>query len=252
MFRTLRVASIGLVAAIAIAGGCQRRASLTAIVAGGDGPPTLVLLHGYGSSAERWLPFTQTIRWPAHGRFVFPQGPEVMARTDGGEGGRAWWPLDIAAYVPHGATAADLSGSRPAGLTAAAALVRDLLDERRTVAPGPIVLGGFSQGAMVASEVAFDSDTPLSALVILSGTIVDERAWARHLHARRGLPVFLAHGRQDHTLPFEAADRLRGTLEAAGLRVTWFPFDGGHDIPAPVVVALNEFLARLHLSTFAS
>src|SRR5688572_20648935 len=34
---------------------------LRTIVSGGGGPPTLVLLHGYGSSAEKWAPFTQTI-----------------------------------------------------------------------------------------------------------------------------------------------------------------------------------------------
>jgi phospholipase/carboxylesterase len=208
-----------------------------------------VLLHGFGSSAERWMPFTRTIRWPAQGRFVFPQGPDVMVRTDPGQGGRAWWPLDIASYVAAGTAAADLSGARPEGLKVAASLVEDRLDDRRTVPRGPVVLGGFSQGAMVASEVAFRSGTPLSALVILSGTIVDERSWESHFQERRGLPVFVAHGRQDETLPFETANRLRQKLEAAGLQVTWFPFDGGHDIPAAVVVALNDFLARLHLGS---
>jgi phospholipase/carboxylesterase len=74
---------------------------------------------------------------------------------------------------------------------------------------------------------------------------VDERSWESRFNQRRGLPVFIAHGRKDRTLPFEAADRLRQKLEAAGLQVTWFPFDGGHDMPASVVVALNDFLARL-------
>ena len=99
---------------------------------------------------------------------------------------------------------------------------------------------------MVASEVAFRSRVPLSALVILSGTLVDERSWESHFSERRGLPVFMSHGRQDGTLPFAAADRFRHKLEAAGLQVTWCPFDGGHEIPAAVVIALNEFLDRLH------
>jgi hypothetical protein len=29
--------------------------------------------------------------------------------------------------------------------------------------------------------------------------------------------------------------------------VTWFPFDGGHEIPEGVVVALNAFLKHLPL-----
>ena len=140
-----------------------------------------------------------------------------------------------------------MSSARPPGLKRAASLVENLLDERGIVPRGPVVLGGYSQGAMVASEVAFRSRVRLSALVVLSGTFVDEREWESHFGERRGLPVFLAHGRQDSTLPFEAADRMRRKLEAAGLQVTWCPFDGGHDIPAAVVVALNDFLARLHL-----
>jgi predicted esterase len=46
-------------------------------------------------------------------------------------------------------------------------------------------------------------------------------------------------------LPFAAADRLRLKLEAAGLKVTWSPFEGGHEIPARVVIALNEFIDGL-------
>ena len=229
----------------AIAAGCAHRPPLAAIVAGGSGPPTFVLLHGYGSSAEGWAPFTQTIRWPAPGRFVFPQGPEVMARTDGAPNGRAWWPLDLPSYVPAGGQLPDLSAARTPGLELAASLTEDLLADRRRVPRGPVVLGGFSQGAMVVSEVAFRSRVPLAALVILSGTPVNERSWESHYDDRRGLPVFISHGRQDGTLPFAAADRFRRTLEAAGLQVTWCPFDGGHEMPATVVVALNEFLARL-------
>lgn len=238
-----------LLGVIATAGGCDRRIPLTTIISGGNSPPTLVLLHGYGSSAEQWAPFTHTIRWPARGRFVFPQGPDVMARTDGSPDGRAWWPLELGSYIPAGGAAPDLSGARPPGLKLAASLVGDLLHDHRRVPRGPVVLGGFSQGAMVASEVAFRSHAPLSALVILSGTLVDEASWRRQLDERRGLPVFLAHGRQDSTLPFAAADRLRQELEAAGLQVTWCPFDGGHEVPATVVIALNEFLDRLHLGS---
>ena len=55
------------------------------------------------------------------------------------------------------------------------------------------------------------------------------------------MPVFLAHGRSDPVLPFAVAERFRAKLEAAGVRVTWVPFDGGHEIPAAVIIALNTF-----------
>jgi phospholipase/carboxylesterase len=149
--------------------------------------------------------------------------------------------------IPPGQSLPDLSQTRPAGLKDAARLVEDLLEALRRDPGGPIVLGGFSQGAMVASEVAFRSDVELRALVLLSGTLVDEASWERHFDRRRGTPVFLAHGRADQTLPFAAAERFRVKLEAAGVKVTWVPFDGGHELPATVVIALNRFIEGLPL-----
>jgi phospholipase/carboxylesterase len=236
-------------AAVAVAaGGCLfSRPRLQTIVWGGEGPPVYVLLHGYGSSPEKWIPFTQTIWLPPGGRFVFPRAPETTTPPDGPPDGRAWWRLDLGSHIRPGHAIPDLSATSPPGIKTSAALVRDLLQDLRRRKGPPVVLGGFSQGAMVASEVAFMSDASLTALVLLSGTIVDEPAWTARLYRRRGLPVFLAHGRADPVLPFDAAERLRTKLEAAGMIVTWHPFDGGHEIPAEVVVALNTFLRSLRL-----
>jgi phospholipase/carboxylesterase len=61
---------------------------------------------------------------------------------------------------------------------------------------------------------------------------------------RKGMPVFMSHGRADNILPFDLAERLYADLIAAGLTVTFVSFDGGHEIPEAVVTALGEFLAR--------
>lgn len=242
------VVLVGAFALLAGAPGCKRRPPLATIVSGGTGPPTLVLLHGYGSSAERWAPFTGTIRWPAGGRFVFPQGPERTVPPDGPVDGRAWWRIDLASHIPRGKSIPDLSNDRPPELKTAASLVVDVLTDRSSVPRGPLVLGGFSQGGIVASEVAFRSRVRLSALILLSPTLVDEPSWEYHFRERRRMPVFIAHGRADTVFPFEVSDRYRQKLEAAGIPVTWCPFEGGHEIPAAVVVALNEFIDRLHLA----
>jgi len=209
----------------------------------GAGSQSLILLHGFGSAPVEWLPFTSTIR-PVRGRrFVFPEalgpGPSGM--------GRGWWPLDLSSHL-DGTGLPDLSHVRPAGLADASARVRSLLGEveARLASPrGTTILGGFSQGGMVSAEIAFRSDTPLKALVLLSPTTVDEASWRAGMAARRGLPVFLSHGRRDAVLSFAASQRLAGLLRDAGLVVTWVPFEGGHDMPTEVVVALNLFLANV-------
>jgi phospholipase/carboxylesterase len=218
---------------------------LSAITKGGKGPPTIVLLHGLCSSEKDWLPFAKSIRLPLGTRFILPRGPESAQRSDGAPTGRAWWPLDLTPHMRHGALGADLSAEKPAGIEQAALAVRALLDRRGNRATQPFILGGFSQGAMVAAQVAFHSDEPLRALVLLSGTLVDEASWKDNYAKRKGLHVFIAHGRADPTLSFEIAERMQSEMAAAGMLVTWFPFDGGHETPADVVTALNEFLAHL-------
>jgi len=212
---------------------------------GGKGPPTLVLLHGYGSSAEQWMPYTQTIPFPPAGQFLFPQGPEIVARKDGLLHGRAWWDLALAAHLRAGKPGVDLTREDPRGLQHAANLVRTALSREGNSTVHPFILGGFSQGAMVACEVAFASDTPLAALVILSGTPQELAGWQLGMAARKRLPIFMSHGRADDILPFDLAEKLHADLVAAGLPVTFVPFDGGHQIPEEVVIALGKFLVRV-------
>jgi phospholipase/carboxylesterase len=218
---------------------------LQVIAKGGKGPPDIMLLHGYGSAAEYWLPYTQTIPFPPAGRFLFPQAPETVARKDGRRDGRAWWDLDLAAHLRPGNLGVDLTQEDPRGIERAAHLVRRALAREGNAADRLFVLGGFSQGAMVSCQVAFTSDEPLAALVLLSGTPVDRAGWREQMSRRKGLPVFMAHGRADNILPYDLADRLRADLVAAGLAVTFVPFDGGHEIPGEVVAALGKFLAGL-------
>jgi len=213
-------------------------AALDAIVRGGDGPPSLVMLHGYGSNANDWLQFEHKLQVPGNGRLVFPQGP-----LRGPNGARGWWWLNIEGHIPEGERYPDFSTASPGGLTVASSRVRRLL----VSVPQPIVLGGFSQGAMLSAEIAFQTDQDVAALVLLSGTTVNEAAWAERFPGRRLMPMFIAHGRQDGVLPFATMERFQERLKATGLNVTWFPFDGGHDIPDEVIAALNQFLAGVKL-----
>jgi len=211
---------------------------------GSKGPPTLVLLHGYASSAEHWIPYGLTIPFPPQGRFLFPMAPYHVARPDGQIDGRAWWNLDLAAHRRSVGLGVDLREEDPAGLMRAARLVRNTLDAEGNAAKRPFILGGFSQGAMVACEVAFASNEPLAALVILSGTPNDRAGWSAGMAARKAMPVFMAHGRADDVLPFDLAEKLHQQMVAAGLSVTFVAFEGGHEIPGEVVAALGAFLAK--------
>ena len=236
------------------AGGCRPISTSTAqdgsglrTIEAGTGAVPFVLMHGYGSTAAEWIPFTYTIRLPAGRRFVLPEGPETTQPPDGPRNGRAWWRLGLDAHRRPGDGLPELSRTSPPGLAASNRRIRALLAELAAGSNYPRerqMLAGYSQGGMIAADIAFRTDEPLDALVLLSPTIVDEPAWRTGMPRRRGLRVFISHGRRDTVLPFDVSDRLQQAMREAGLRVTWVPFDGGHEVPAQVVIALNTFLGQ--------
>ena len=109
---------------------------------------------------------------------------------------------------------------------------------------GHIVLGGFSQGAMLSCDVALRSARPLAGLVLMSGTLLAEDEWRRGMAARAGLKVLMSHGDRDPLLPIAGAERLRDLFTTAGLDVTWRPFHGQHEIPGQVLDELSVLLGR--------
>lgn len=213
------------------------RAPLDAIVHGGGGPPSVVLLHGYGSRAEDWIQFESRFSLPPHTRLIYLQGP---LRTPW-SGRRGWWWLNLNGHKPPGEPFADYSKVHPRGIRVASRLVRNHL---ATIAQ-PIILGGFSQGAMTSAEVAFNSDQRLAGLILLGGTTVNEEGWAERFAQRRDLPIFIAHGRRDSVLPFAQMEKFAERLRSSGLDVTWLPFDGDHGIPEQVVAGMNAFVRHV-------
>ena len=117
-----------------------------------------------------------------------------------------------------------------------------LATETLSVHPGSLALGGFSQGAMLSTDLVLHSDIPFAGLALLSGTLISKHEWLTRLPYRHGLPVFQSHGIDDPILAFSMAQQLREHIKTAGLPVSWVEFRGGHEIPVPVLQGLGTFL----------
>ena len=207
---------------------------------GGDGP-LVVLLHGFGAPGTDLVPLWRELRAPPNTRFAFPEAPLAL---DADGDSRAWWMIDLAKFesaLMRGELR-DLTRDVPQGLAEARAQVGAVLDA--LVEDGtPIVLGGFSQGAMLALDVALRTERPLAGLVLLSGTLLAEDEWIPLMPERKGLAVLQSHGRLDPLLPFSIAERLRDELTAAGLSVNFVPFNGGHEIAGSVIDGIDALFA---------
>lgn len=218
-------------------------AGLRSLVVEPDAPAhgTVFLLHGHGMYAEDLAPFAHT--FGVHARFVVPQAPVVVSA-----GGYAWWPLDEerrSAALAAGPR--DLWAESPPGLEAANRQLQSLVHEAgERWGLGAIALVGFSQGGMLACDVALRGARSVTALAALSASRIGLSAWTGHLDRVRGLPVLVAHGSRDSDLAFAAGEALRDMLAGAAADVTWVPHAEGHVIPLPVWRALRRFLeARL-------
>jgi phospholipase/carboxylesterase len=233
--RTTQIADLR----VHIAGGADRDG-------GGDGP-IVVLLHGFGAPGDDLVSLWRTLAAPVGTRFVFPEAPIDLGGAYGN--GRAWWYIDLEARMRRQAQGRPPDPRDiPEGLDAARSKVDALLGELAGVLgapPAKIVLGGFSQGAMLSLDVALRTAHPVGGLVLMSGTHIAADEWAARYDHLRGVPVFMSHGRDDELLPFAVSDALRGELESRGLPVKWMPFRGGHGIPWEVLDAVGAFLRHL-------
>lgn len=225
-------------------------------VVGGEGGPgtlTVVLLHGFGAPGDDLAGLARplaSLGLPAGTRLVFPEALHDLSAMRGFElygGSRAWWMVDFerrAELTRKGGIEAVIA-DEPAGMDEARAAVVAMLDAlvARGTPPERVVLGGFSQGAMLAADVAFRTSRPLAGLVLLSGAFVAAGAWRPGMAARAGTKVFQRHGRIDDILPILVARPLCEAMQHAGLEVDYDEFDGGHGIPPEVLSALGAWLA---------
>jgi predicted esterase len=208
----------------------------------------VLLLHGLDMSPAQLAPLMRALKLPAW--VALPEGP--VARP-GGQ--RAWWPVDDDAREARLARGpSDLVDDDPPGREAARARVchaASLLRERAGVGL-PLLVAGFSQGAMLALDVLLVDDPPapgaapalcaadVQTLFLWSGSRLAFRHWQPRLVRLRGLDVQQRHGRRDTNLGLDAALALRDALAGAGARVDWADFEGGHEIALGAWAALRR------------
>lgn len=203
--------------------------------------PVIVLMHGYGADGHDLAPLADAI--PAgDATWIFPEAPTVVP-IGPHMTGRAWFPIDMRAIEEAMLRGGhrDFTTTVPPGMSEAAAQVNAMLAALGRDL-GDVYLGGFSQGGMVACEVALHSAKSPKGLVMLSSTLVSADRWDKALAQHKGMPVLISHGRYDPVLSFKDAERLRDLMVRAGLTVEFMPFEGGHEIPAPVLRALSRFV----------
>ena len=190
----------------------------------GPGPyPTAVMLHGrLGTEDVMWV-FRKTI--PQPWLVVAPRAPLPE------QGYFSWllqppdeWP-DLAAFTP-----------------AVEALTRFLraLPSLYNADPERIYLLGFSQGAAVAFAAALMTPKLVRGVAGLVG-FAPEVPPEQVAGKLDGMPIFIAAGAQDPTVPYDRAEHAAELLRRAGADVEFHEYAAGHKLPAEGIKDLRAW-----------
>lgn len=215
----------------------------------GGGPgPVVMLLHGFGAPGDDLVALWRMLDVPNETRFLFPAAPLSMNLGFGES--RAWWMLDMERLTQARAQGQwdTLTREIPAGLQQAHDQIMKFLGEAKhhmNITPQHLVMGGFSQGAMLACDMVLRTNLSIAGLVFMSGSIISRDSWFSSIPHCKGLPVFQSHGTDDPLLSCAVAQQLRDAFIAGGLEVDWNEFRGGHEIPIQVLDQLSRFLRRV-------
>lgn len=202
----------------------------------------VIWLHGLGADGGDFQPIVPELGLPqsARIRFVFPHAPYRPVTLNRGMTMRAWYDLlGLSAESPQDAVGIEDSECR----------LRELIEaeNRRGIPCGRIVLAGFSQGGAIGLYAGLRYPQRLAGIMGLSTYLPLHQALEDEVgrEGNAGVPIFMAHGRQDPVLPFELGVSARHWLQARGYPVEWREYAMGHQVCLEEIRAIGEWLRQV-------
>lgn len=198
----------------------------------GDGPhPTILAMHGWGSNA---LDLMSLAPYIARGQCLMlcPQGPVEV--EIGAVNGYGWYELRMGA--PPDMEAMGRAADRLMRFVEAAIECYPV-DRRK------LVVMGFSQGGVMAYNLAVRHPERFAALAALSTWFPEELAeHAGNRDALAQLPTMVQHGRADDMIDIGKARQSVERLRALKLPLTYREYECAHEITVDAIRDLSTFL----------
>ncbi len=181
-----------------------------------DGTPVLVLLHGRGANERDLLGLHPHL--PPGIALVLPRAPYP---------GAPW------GYGPGWAWYRYLGEDRPEPESFSASLreidrLLEALPARLGFKPGPIALGGFSQGGTLSTAYALTRPGRVPLVLNFSGFVATHPDVRVTSESVVGTRFFWGHGTSDPAIPFDLAERGRAKLREAGADLEARDYPIGH------------------------
>jgi predicted esterase len=172
----------------------------------------MILIHGRGASAQDILGLGHELFHPAFA-YLAPQAA-----------GYTWYPYSFLAPIPQNEPGIS------SGISVITSLVKRVNDAG--IPSQSIILGGFSQGACLATEYAARNPQRFGGVVGFSGGLIGPDDTPRdYPGSLAGTPIFLGCSDVDFHIPKERVELTANVLEKMGADVTMRLYPGmGHTI----------------------
>jgi phospholipase/carboxylesterase len=193
--------------------------------AAGEPEGALVLFHGRGADEHDLFPLLDALDPDRRLAGYTPRGPLALP-----PGGAHWYAVPRVGFPD------------PESFHVGYAAASEWLD----ALPFPadrVVLGGFSQGAVMTYALGLGAGRPRpAALLALSGFIPTVDGWEPDLEPPFP-PIAIVHGEYDPLISVEFARQARAVLEQAGAEVLYREVPVDHTIDPAVLPALRQLVA---------
>lgn len=194
----------------------------------------ILLFHGFGADASDLASLKDFFHFSKPCNWLFPNAP-LTVDIGGGHSGRAWWNIRLSDLT------SDWSNVRPEGMDQAVNQVFKMITSMKFQWKD-LIIGGFSQGAMLATEIFLKAPETPAGLICLSGTLLSENIWTEFAPHRKGSTVFMSHGEMDQILPHKGSIQLQKFFEKYEIKTQFASFRGAHEIPKSVLDKMNLYV----------
>jgi len=187
---------------------------------------SVIWLHGLGADGHDFEPVVQELGLPERlsVRFIFPHAPAIPVTINNGYIMPAWYDLkqtDLG--IEHDEQ----------GIARSAKQIQRLIEQQEMhgIAPGRIILAGFSQGGAMAIHCGLRQIKPLAGIMALSAYLLMPDHIENEIRpSSYTTPIFMAHGINDPVVPFAAGEASRRKLETAGCHIEWHSYPMEHHV----------------------
>jgi phospholipase/carboxylesterase len=189
----------------------------------GDSPDACIIwLHGLGADGSDFVPMVDQLELSdtLQLRFIFPNAPLRPITINQGYVMPGWYDIASADIVAQ----EDVTG-----IEASSAAIDGLIEQQISagIAPGRILLAGFSQGGVIALHCGLRRNGPeIGGIIALSCYLPG----CAQLLARQPLALFLAHGKHDPLIAIARGRESRQRLERAGYSPEWHEYEMEHSV----------------------